>query len=271
MQVAAITREGALDQFSQERKMKKILLVSTLAVCLSIGSQSALAEELGEAVDYDQQWQGMGLGAVVGAIVGGPPGFVIGVAGGGLIGRTQGLEADLESTQQQLESLKQREKEKEAALQKSQQKLTVLQQKLIEEESAQAKQTEALRMAGQKHAEQLDAISKGLIFSIHFKSESAELEPHFQRQLDQVVSILKSFPELYIHIESFADRRGAELFNEILTRQRATVVERYLRTLGVSVRRIHQYARGESRAVYPITDAEGMAFDRRVLIYFARR
>ena len=246
--------------------MKRILLASTLMVLSSIGVQPVIAQELGEAKDYEQQWKGMGVGALIGAIAGGPPGLVIGIASGGLIGRYQGLESDLEDTQQQLEALSGIQLKTQSDLKKCQQESISLRRALAQGKSTQ----EALAIAKQQHETQLDAITQGFILNIQFRTESADLEPHFQQQLDRVVATLKAFPELTIHVNAFADKRGTTAFNKNLTQQRANVVVRHLRTSGIPSHRLRKLALGESRAEYLMQDTEGMDFDRRVLLYFSR-
>ena len=248
--------------------MKKILRAFALIALLSVGVQPAAAEELGQAKDYEQQWKGMGVGALIGAIAGGPPGLVIGIASGGLIGRHQGLESDLESAQQQIEALAGLQSRTKSDLEKSQLKIIDLRQALIQGEPTQAG---ALAITKQQYETQLDAIAQGFILNIQFRTERADLEPHFQQQLDRAVATLKAFPELAIHVDAYADKRGTAAFNTYLTQQRANTVAGYLRTAGIPTHRIRELALGKSRAEYPVQDAEGMDFDRRVLLYFYRR
>ncbi|MFC1601972.1 OmpA family protein [Pseudomonadota bacterium] len=247
--------------------MKRILLTFALLALLSVGVQPAAAQELGEAKDYDKQWKGMGVGALVGAIAGGPPGLIVGIASGGLIGRNQGLESDLEDAQQQIEVLAGVQSKMKSDLEKDQQEIIDLRQALVQSEPTQAG---ALAITKKQYAAQLDAIAQGFILNIQFRTESADLEPHFQQQLDRAIATLKAFPELSIHVNAYADKRGTAAFNKTLTQQRANGVVRHLRASGIPAHRIRELALGESQAAYPMQDAEGMDFDRRVLLYFYR-
>lgn len=227
--------------------MKRTLIATTLAVLLQTNALVVLADDYEEPISYEQEWQGMGIGALVGAIAAGPPGLVIGVAGGALIGRHEGLEADLKATRDALER------------QSSEQELKLLEQ---------TRRLEAQRSEQQR---QLEAIVQGFRLNIHFRTESAELEPRFVRQLESVASLLEALPEVEVHIDAFADRRGMDGYNQELSERRARVVARRLEAAGVEVNRIHQIPHGERQAEYPLNDAEGMDFDRRVLLYFSRR
>ena len=251
--------------------MKRTLLASTLMALLSIGAPPVAAQELGEAKTYTQEWEGMGVGALIGVIAGGPPGLIIGLAGGGLIGRHQGLESDLESTQQQLKILADLQWKAESNLKKSRLEITDLHQKLAQDKAAKITRTEALIIAKEQHEMQLKAIVQGFILNIQFRTESADLEHHFQQQLDRAVTTLQAFPELAIHVDAYADQRGTTAFNKNLTLQRANVVVRHLQAARIATSRIRELSLGESRAEYAIHDVEGMDFDRRVLLYFCRR
>ena len=246
--------------------MKRILLASAFAALL-IGAQSVIAQDLGLARDYEQKWQGMGIGALVGAIVGGPPGLIIGAASGGLFGHQQGLEFELQSAQQQIKSMEVFQSKVVSDLQQRQLEVTRLQQLLAQGKLHQADNFAATQ---QQYVARLDAIVQGFLFNIQFRTESAVLEPHFEQQLDRAVATLKAFPELTVHVDAYADRRGTAAFNKTLTQQRVNAVVRRLRAAGVSATRIRQLSLGESRAEYLMQDAEGMGFDRRVLLYFCR-
>lgn len=245
--------------------MRQILLASALAVLLSMGAQSALAQELGETRDYEQKWQGMGVGALIGAIAGGPPGLIIGAISGGLLGHQQGLESELQGTQRQIKSMEALQSKAASDLQQRQLEITRLQQTLTQGELHQA---EKFAITQQQHAARLDAIAQGFLLNIQFRTESAVLEPHFEQQLDRAVVTLKAFPELTIHVDAYADRRGTAAFNKALTQQRANVVVHRLHAAGVAAARIRQLSLGESRVEYPMQDLEGLGFDRRVLLYF---
>ena len=142
--------------------MKRCLMATTLGALLLAGQSAVWAEESGQATSYKQEWQGMGIGALVGAIAGGPPGLVIGAAGGALMGRHEGLEADLDAARQSIAEL-----ERQAAEQ-------------VQQLRARDQQIETQR---QEREQQLTALAQGFRLNIHFRTESAELEPRFAQQL----------------------------------------------------------------------------------------
>jgi len=241
--------------------MKRTLIATSLGAVLLTNASIALAEDYEEAVSYQQEWQGMGIGALIGAIAAGPPGLVIGAAGGALIGRHDGLESDLEASLQELKGLERQVAEQELEMLSQAQRLReqqVLSVQQLKDQQAVSEQ-------------QLQAITQGYLLNIHFRTEGAELEPRFVQQLNRVVVLLQRLPELNVHIDAYADRRGTDSYNQDLAQRRAQVVARRLQAAGVDEGRIREVSHGEGRAEYPLSDAEGMDFDRRVLLYFCRR
>lgn len=231
--------------------MKKMVVVSALSglMLVSVARASDSDSNYLDEVSH-QEWQGAGVGAIAGAIIGGPPGFVIGAAGGALFGRNSGLESSLALAQQERVSL-------EEALRLSRQRKDRL-----------AGEVELVRLS---ESNRLDAMSEGFALNIHFRTESAELEPRYSKQLQRLAKMLQRFPELDVHVDAFADLRGTEDFNKALSEQRALVVVRHLMAQGLSSDHIKKVTHGESRTEYLEVDSEGLGFDRRVLIYFRRR
>lgn len=247
---AVFAREGALGQINRrEKKMKKSLMVVSLVGALG-GASLVQADETNYLQEVSKkEWQGTGIGAVAGAILGGPPGFVIGAAGGALFGRSSGLEEGLKVAQKDVEQL---------------------QQHLAVSEYQHQKLDIALQNEKSLRDRQLDAIVSGFSLNIHFRTESSQLESRYQEQLNKLAVSLNRFPELKIHIDSFADERGTDGFNLVLSKMRAEVVSRQLQARGISASRIRQVMHGEKHKEYAVSDVEGLGFDRRVLIYFCR-
>ena len=236
--------------------MKQKLVASTLITLLAVGAQPVIAEELGKAKTYKQEWQGMGIGALVGAIAGGPPGFIIGAAGGGLIGRHQGLEGDLHSAEKRITKLTSLQQGAETELKVTQQQITELRKNLSQSKSTLKTQAKALEVTNKQYEKQLDAIIQGFILNLQFRTESAELEPHFEQQLEQAITIMRAFPELSIHVHAHADHRGTDIFNQSLTQRRANSVVRRLRAAGIRAGRIHKRSLGDTMPGFP----QGSAF-----------
>jgi outer membrane protein OmpA-like peptidoglycan-associated protein len=233
---------------SEDKMKKRVLAVSLVAGLVVVpAGQAAESNYLTEV--SQSEWRGTGIGAVMGAVFGGPPGFVIGAAGGALFGRSRGLEAGLASAREDLSAL--------------QRQLALVEHQHQETEAA-------LRNERRRREQRLDAIVSGFSLNIQFRTESAQLEQRYLQQLDRLAVALQTFPELDIHLDAFADERGSDPFNLALSRRRAEVVARQLQARGISSSRIHKVMHGERSREYDRSDLEGMGFDRRVLITFCR-
>lgn len=245
--------------------MKRIVVAFTFAAALGASAQAA-ARDTDEEIRYPQQWRGLGIGALIGALAGGPPGLILGAAGGGWLGHHQGIREDLEEARRRIAELTALEDGMTAA----QREIAALRQGLSRDRGAREALEKALEAAKKQHRARLDAIARGFVLNIQFRTESAELEPRFDRQLEQGIALLRAFPELVIQVDGHADRRGTDAFNQALTRRRVHALTQRLRAAGIPAGRIRERPLGESGAAYPPEDAEGLAFDRRVLLYLRR-
>ena len=183
----------------------------------------------------------------MGGIIGGPPGIVVGLAGGALFGRHNALEDVLGVSRQQLEDTQQQN----AALDSNLSRL-----------ETQLQRHQQIRL------NRLRAIVDGFSLDVPFRTESDQLEDRYLKQLDRLADSLRAFPELTIQIDAFTDVRGEERFNKRLSEKRALTVQSRLVLQGIESSRIHRIPHGEGSSDYSTQDIEGMAFDRRVRIYF---
>lgn len=243
------------------------VIFSALAV-----SNVALAkdESWKEGHGYDQQTErenmvkGMGGLAVVGASVGGPIGAIVGGALGLYIGkdanndkRTEDLYADLSQSQQQLDA----SQAEYLALQNQYQNTLIALKKL------EAQQSQVQIAALPKETAPIDLTE--LMNSqahIQFKTASFQLEQHYVEQLDRVAAQLQADANLVVQLFGYADRRGDESYNLMLSEKRADQVKRYLLSKGVSKNQIETAGYGEAQPVTVKQTYENDFFDRRVVV-----
>lgn len=114
-----------------------------------------------------------------------------------------------------------------------------------------------------KHkAQPLPSIS----FMVQFRTATADIEPVYKQQLQQILSLLSQQPKAQIELFGYADKRGANTANETLSLSRSQAIAAYLMKNGIAKERINIMARGENDAQYAKHDNEGLFFDRRVII-----
>jgi outer membrane protein OmpA-like peptidoglycan-associated protein len=212
---------------------------------------------LGAAAHADEpqktSWKdpaGIGLGALIGGLVGGPPGAVIGAAGVAFMGdranRKDGEIADLEHR------LAAREEEFG---------------RLEAEFAARRNETGDLQRAAlERRRSALDRLASGVSVDVYFRTGSAEPEPEFRARLQQLAAFLKDFPEIRLDIEGHADRRGSDRYNQRLSERRAAAVRAMLTGAGLPAERMRIRAWGERQATAAEGDSEGYPWDRRVSI-----
>jgi outer membrane protein OmpA-like peptidoglycan-associated protein len=215
----------------EEYVMKKSVIAISLSALLS--SQPLLAGETPAEIDKTSL-KSTASGVLIGALLGGPPGMLIGLAGGAWVG-------EMENRQQAYE---------------------VQAGALAEAQRQTAQRHLAYKELLSATRARLSAMQEGFAFCLGFRSDSAEIEPHIASQLGSLAQMLKAFPELNLQILAGADRRGSEDHNLNLSQVRAEAVARALRNAGLAASRIQIRYIGEAAAVYEPGDLEGLSFDR---------
>ena len=218
---------------------KRFIIISLASLFLQ---QPVAAQESPEAVDR-QAFHGSLLGLVAGGLVAGPPGAVLGFAGGAMMG-------DLESQNRQLEETRDE----------------FLADRMSRERVRSQAQQHQAQFQQQRETERnkLHALQQGFSFCLGFRTGSSTIEPKMAAQLDSLAQMLLAFPQFQLQIEAGADQRGSEQFNRALSRERAEAVAKLLVAAGIPRERITTRYQGESTAEYPLHDVEGLAFDRMV-------
>jgi outer membrane protein OmpA-like peptidoglycan-associated protein/opacity protein-like surface antigen len=99
---------------------------------------------------------------------------------------------------------------------------------------------------------------------VQFEFASANLMPTSYTILDQVVEILKNYPDYYLTIKGYTDDRGNEIVNQQLSENRANACLEYLVSKGIARNRITAKGYGETTPLATNETDEGRAQNRRV-------
>ena len=188
-------------------------------------------------------------GVLIGGLLAGPPGMLVGLAGGALV-------ADGEHHKQEAATL-------QTSLGQAEQERDQAQERI-------ARRHQAYKALMTTEQSRLDAMQDGFSLCLGFRTGSADIEPRIDEQLGSLAVMLKAFPELKLQILARADRRGSDSYNQTLSRERAEAVAKRLVDAGLPQDRITIHYVGESGARYPVADFEGLAFDRTVQITLVR-
>ena len=73
---------------------------------------------------------------------------------------------------------------------------------------------------------------------IFFEFNEYDIRPRAAKQLDHIVYVLESFPEMKIKIESHTDSRGSDTYNLLLSQNRAKSTKNYIISRGIAENRI---------------------------------
>ncbi|MDH3589696.1 MAG: OmpA family protein, partial [Gammaproteobacteria bacterium] len=197
---------------------------------------------------------GIGSGAVIGAVAGGPLGAIIGAAVGGHYADTAqrsakvpGLQGELGTARNELGDAQNRVARLNRSLFETRNEL----QKLGEEMSGLLLERAAF---------------EGLQMEVLYQTGDSMLTESAATRVNRLAELLQKLPDLTIRLDGYADPRGDETFNDGLSRERAESVRAALISAGVSADRISLHAHGESTSVSADGDLDGYAFERKVRV-----
>ncbi|OOE91567.1 sortase-associated OmpA-like protein PdsO [Salinivibrio sp. AR640] len=225
--------------------IKKALTHSVFAVSMFVvATPQGMAATQVER-DKKPELIGMGSGAIAGAVVAGPVGAVAGAIIGTVMGQNASFETLATEQQDTIETMNAKNTQ-----------LSLVTQKYNEA------QLELARLRAEQHSiEDID-----LAMNIQFRTSSAEIEPHFMIQLDELANFIQQMPEAQWQLAGYADPRGRQSYNQDLSERRVQAVRDYLVSVGVSANQLETIAYGDSQPLADQASNEGFFFDRRVTL-----
>lgn len=214
--------------------MKKLILCSamSLSVLITSGGVHASATEAKQGALF-------GGAATLGAIAGGPIGFVAGATIGALIGEDI-KRGDIAQKQTQI----------------SANKINALQETLAMNEIMMSESLES--------TEKLTSLIQNLPSEVYFESSSDQLTQDGRAIIEVLAEIIKNDSQATIELVGHTDPRGTDEFNNVLSQYRALAVEDQFIELGVSPNQIISRGEGSNFSTAPKGDTENYAFERRV-------
>ena len=102
--------------------------------------------------------------------------------------------------------------------------------------------------------------------NITFDINSYVIKPQFRNTLDSVATVLKTYPDSTIVISGHTDTTGNDAINNPLSINRASSVESYLESQGISSSRITSRGFGSKQPIASNSTEAGRAQNRRVEI-----
>ncbi len=99
---------------------------------------------------------------------------------------------------------------------------------------------------------------------ILFDYDKSALKTEVKNSLNDLVVILKKYPDTDIEIQGHTDNAGSEAYNEALSQRRANAVMLYLIDKGIQNSRMNPKSFGEAYPKYSNNTDEGQSKNRRV-------
>ncbi len=221
-----------------------------LLISLLITQQIANADDI-QHISSAKENAGFGIGAILGGLLAGPPGAIIGAASGSWFGTR---ETETDKTIAMLEK-KLNAKSMELAYQQNE--LANTRKKF---------QQEFQRVVHSQEIQSLEKLSQGISYVIYYKTNDTEIRHDIRAQIQQLVELVKPYPQIQIQIEGHADHRGSENYNMALSRKRIDKIRSEFINAGISIQRLQTHAYGERMTRAQQGDQEAYMFDRRVTI-----
>ncbi|GAB0110061.1 MULTISPECIES: sortase-associated OmpA-like protein PdsO [Pseudoalteromonas] len=228
--------------------MKKTLIALTLVASFCTPAIASTSNTPSKET-HKETAIGLGAGAIIGGVVGGPIGAFIGAFAGGLIGDSKVADNKIAEQERAITVMKEKTSDYQHVLNHN----NMLEQQL----EVLANQNEQLTQV---------QINNLLAMTVQFKTGSSVIAPHFALQLDQLVTLLNNQPQLALDLSGFADQRGDEQANLLLSKARVNAVQSYLIKHGVSHKRLSTQAFGEQQTLANSNTVEDNFFDRRVTL-----
>jgi outer membrane protein OmpA-like peptidoglycan-associated protein len=222
-----------------------ILLVSLLSI-----HSIANADDI-QHTSSTKENSGFSIGAILGGLLAGPPGAIIGAVGGSWFGARE------TKSDKAIALLEKQLNKKSMELAYHQNELAYVKNSFDEEFQ---------RVVHSKEIQSLENLSQGISYVIYYKTNDAEIRNDVRPQIQQLVELVKPYPQIQIQIEGHADYRGSENYNMVLSKKRIDKVRSEFVNAGVSSRRLQTHAYGERKTTANKGDTEAYVFDRRVTI-----
>jgi outer membrane protein OmpA-like peptidoglycan-associated protein len=193
---------------------------------------------------------GLGSGAAIGALAGGPVGLIIGAAFGGWLGDRFHQERDARTAAERHAG------DAQANAESLSQRLSGTEQQLASSEAD---------LESERSAHRAD-LERAVALDVRFRTEGSAIDAGDEQRLAELASSIAPLDGTVIRLDGHADVRGTQKYNDALSVARAESVREALVRAGMPAERIVVTGEGAADATAPVEDVDGMAFDRRVAV-----
>lgn len=114
----------------------------------------------------------------------------------------------------------------------------------------------------------VERVGEGIVVEFNekilFGFDRSDLNSSATQNLDKLATILQKYPDTDIEVQGHTDNVGTENYNEALSERRADAVTSYLRSKGITSKRLIPKGYGETAPKYANTTEDGRSLNRRV-------
>ena len=211
--------------------MKKTIAIASLILATSAPLTHAMSTEAKQGTSFLTS-------AFVGAVAGGPVGLLVGALGGAYMGEQIKKADTMDMT--------------EAELAAAEAQVAELRQQLL---------------AANQSVEEMEQLAlNSLNFQVLFHTGKDELTARGTERVHALANFLKDNPRLQVRLDGYADPRGTDEYNNVLSDYRARSVETDLVDAGIDASRIQRHYHGADQSRATQGDVEAYASERRVNI-----
>jgi OOP family OmpA-OmpF porin len=100
--------------------------------------------------------------------------------------------------------------------------------------------------------------------NVEFDFDKATIKKGYDQDIDNLVQVMKDYPDLKVVIEGHTDSVGTAAYNKKLSQQRAEAVKKYMAEKGIDANRLKAQGFGEEKPIASNETKEGRQQNRRV-------
>ncbi|MFD2920963.1 OmpA family protein [Terrimonas rubra] len=114
----------------------------------------------------------------------------------------------------------------------------------------------------------VERVEEGIVVefssAVLFGFDQSNISAAAQKTLDDLIIILKKYPDTDLEIQGHTDNKGTEKYNQGLSEKRASTVSNYLSAHGIALERLSTIGYGLTKPKYTNDTEAGRAQNRRV-------
>lgn len=266
---------------------KKTIPILISALCVIHSTQLMASQENDYTVSKEDQMS-VGVGAMSGALIAGPVGFVVGGLVGALFSHDIPDETSVVAELNEVDELNtetthitahsdepvavntidtgESNKVDELLVASASNDVFVIEHEKPEQGKPEQGKTNQKKPEASNKLKEI--ITDSLNIVVYFTPGSVTTESFYEEQFVTVLDLMQEIPEIELNLAGYSDRRGTDAENVQLASQRIASIRDYFVQHGIEEHRIKTHAYGEKNLLSTYGELDSYMFDRRVVLSF---